>query len=198
MSAKRTNLDWPDIRRRLKASDQALDRAMRPDRRRIELAYERRARELAQRREQQPMAPGRLHLVCHLLQERYAIDARQIAEIVPMRGCSPIPGAPEMLLGVTSGRGEVWSVISLRSLLGLERESATIGGLLLLLRNCPGVGVRVDGADDLKWIADADFSAPGDTLRAELAAHCRGVTPDGLIHLNTDDLPLTNDGDIPA
>lgn len=197
MTAKRANLDWPDIRRRLQASDQALDRAMRPDRQRVESVYDLRARELAQRREHQPEAPRRLYLVCHLLHERYAIDVRQIEEIVPLRGCSPIPGAAAILLGVAAARGEVWSVISLRAILGLERESATIGGLLLLLRNSDGVGVRVDAADDLTWIADQDFSALAGTRRPELAAHCRGVTADGLIQLNMGDLPLTNDGDVP-
>jgi purine-binding chemotaxis protein CheW len=51
--------------------------------------------------------------------ERYALDIGQVLEITDLAGVTPVPGAPEAVLGVCNVRGEVLPLLSLARLLSL-------------------------------------------------------------------------------
>jgi purine-binding chemotaxis protein CheW len=55
--------------------------------------------------------------------EQYALPVEQVAEVVEIEAVTPVPGAPESLLGLRNLRGEIVSVIDLASVLGLHADS---------------------------------------------------------------------------
>ncbi|KVE38426.1 chemotaxis protein CheW [Burkholderia sp. TSV86] len=57
-----------------------------------------------------------LFLVFHLDDERYALDATQIAEVLPLAGMKAIPGAPAWAAGILMHRGEPVPVIDVTRL----------------------------------------------------------------------------------
>ena len=51
--------------------------------------------------------------------ERYALDVEDVLEITELEELTPVPGAPETVLGVCNVRGEILPLLSLARLLGL-------------------------------------------------------------------------------
>jgi purine-binding chemotaxis protein CheW len=51
--------------------------------------------------------------------EQYALAVDHVTEVVVLDELTPIPGAPEWMLGVCNLRGEVLSVVDLAAVLGL-------------------------------------------------------------------------------
>src|SRR5262245_41247437 len=64
-----------------------------------------------------------LFLICELGRDRYAVDARQVAEILPLVGVKQLPQAPPAVAGLLNYRGAPVPVIDL-SPLTLGRAAA--------------------------------------------------------------------------
>lgn len=75
------------------------------------------------------------HLVCACGTERYGIPLTAVAQILPMRPCTPVPGAVPALLGVIALSGRIVGVLGLARALGRpEPAPADGGGHLVVLR----------------------------------------------------------------
>ena len=62
-----------------------------------------------------------LHILFHIGPERYALDSREVAEVVPMVQFKEIPGAPDYVLGIFLYRGQPTPVLDLSRLAGKPR-----------------------------------------------------------------------------
>lgn len=117
-------------------SDQALksDRAFKSDR---DLVAERTAA-LAQRRVfSAGPETGIDHLVCACGAERYGLPLAAVAHVLPMRPCTPMPGAVPALLGLIALSGRIVGVLGLARALGRPEsppEGERGGGHLVVLR----------------------------------------------------------------
>lgn len=80
-----------------------------------------------------------LFLVFELEQDRYALDARQIVEVLPLVDVKHIPGAPPAVAGLFTYRGALVPVIDL-SELTLGRPAARRLSTRLVLVHYPGPG----------------------------------------------------------
>lgn len=113
-------LDWQDIHARLERASAAAE-APSPERARAIL--ERRARELARAPESLPSPAEVLEVVRFTLaDDRYALETRHIREVVRLTDVTPVPGAPESLLGVVNLRGEVLALFDLRRIFGIPAD----------------------------------------------------------------------------
>jgi purine-binding chemotaxis protein CheW len=73
-----------------------------------------------------------VQLVVFLLGERYyAFHGDHIKEIVPVTDITYVPGMPDYLLGVINVRGEIESVLDLRSVLSLPAGTVANRAVLL-------------------------------------------------------------------
>jgi chemotaxis-related protein WspB len=77
-----------------------------------------------------------LFLIFELGKDRYALDARQIAEVLPLVGVKQIPRAPQAMTGLFNYRGAPVPVIDL-SQLTLGRPSARRLSTRLVLVHYP-------------------------------------------------------------
>ncbi|MDZ4333181.1 MAG: chemotaxis protein CheW [Pseudomonas sp.] len=58
-------------------------------------------------------AKGELHLRFHLGEDRYAISAREVAEVLPLRQLKQVPETPDWVAGVFQHRGRMIPVLDL-------------------------------------------------------------------------------------
>lgn len=92
----------------------------------------------------------RAFLTFEIDQVIYAVDIGAVAEAVPMRGCSKVPGAPAAVQGVINLRGEICPVVDLAGLLGAETADPKSGQILVLRGGHRPVGARVERIDAIR------------------------------------------------
>jgi purine-binding chemotaxis protein CheW len=159
---KRATIDWRAIHDRLRASERALEEALTPNQQRVGDAYRQRAARLASVEINRKLAsPGFPALVFRLGQERYAIEIKELAEVLPFARCVPVPGASRQFLGVINLRGELRAVLDLRNLLAPSDGGNGAAGFVLMLRH-PGkeIGLKVDHIEELREIRQEDLMPP--------------------------------------
>jgi purine-binding chemotaxis protein CheW len=154
-------IDWPEAHARLDRWQRALAGVG-------ERSPEEVARILADRAaalalpppEAAPASPaGSLDLlVLALAEERYAVEAAQVVEVVVPRELTPLPLVPDFLLGAVYHQGRMVPVFDLRRLMGLAGQAWTAGtpvvvveteGIVFGLRADAVTGTRRLGAQEL-------------------------------------------------
>ena len=176
-------IDWEATRQRLQASQLALERSL-SDEGRLERVLQERARQLAQRKTGMQREGDRLMLLVFSVgQQRYALEVASLARVLPLTSCTPVPGAPEELVGLINVGGEITSVLDLARLLKLPGASERRGYVLLLRTSQAAVGLRVNELPSIE-------NVPQDSLRAGYEGHrladsplVQATMPDGLVLL---------------
>jgi purine-binding chemotaxis protein CheW len=171
LKLKKAGIDWGQVRDRLRVSESAVEEAQAASPRRIEDAYRRRAVWLAKgHAERKAVSTGLPVLVFRLAKERYAIELKELAEVLPFAGCAPVPGSPQFL-GAINLRGELRAVVDLGRLLLSSAGENSDAGFVLILRNQnsrPGghgvgaqeIGVKVDDIQELREIQPEELTLP--------------------------------------
>lgn len=148
----------------------------------------RRATALARSKGVAQATAGAAHVVFVLGGERYAVDARTVLEVAPLRSFTPLPASAAPLHGLTYWRGHVITILDLRAMLGvrvrgvadLARAVVVDNGqepFAFLVEATAGVA-RVDSAALLPLPA-------GEGTRSGLVA---GATLEGMLVLDSPEL----------
>ena len=114
----------------------------------VEQILERRARALAVEPEGEEVSDRVALLLFRIEHEWYAVRLDCVREIFQDYEITPIPCVPEFVLGVTSVRGEILSVIDPARLMSLGTTSAAAGALL------PGLVVSEGGVTTALVVAE--------------------------------------------
>ena len=75
------------------------------------------------------------HVLFVLDDTQYAVPMENVLELQRLPRVTPLPSVPEWLRGVTNLRGEVLSVVDLRSLLGLPPAESSVSQRLIVVRS---------------------------------------------------------------
>ena len=120
-SKRKTVIDWNGLRERLAQSRLSMERLSADDAGHDEQLLRERATALAAPvGEAAESADESIEVLCfQTAGERYAVEAIHVAQVYPMSRITTIPGLPDFVVGIIAARGEVLSVIDLRSLLDL-------------------------------------------------------------------------------
>ncbi len=89
----------------------------------------------------------RPYLVCTCGPDRYGLPLEAVAQVMPARACTTVPGAPPALIGLVARAGRVVSVLSLSAALGRSETSeagAGRGHFLILRGTGPAIALAVD------------------------------------------------------
>lgn len=78
---------------------------------------------------------GEKYLVFFLDRELYAVSTKQVAEVAPSLPVTPLPNAPEWLVGIANLRNEIISVVSLPRLLKKEKSTVSPKAKLVVLHS---------------------------------------------------------------
>jgi purine-binding chemotaxis protein CheW len=138
--------------------------------------------------------PTRAYLVCACGNDRFALALAQVAQVLPARPVTPLPGAPAAILGLIAISGRVVSLIALAQALGRAAAAASDEGHVVLLRGA-GVPValavdRVLGVADIAETTDVPaLSEAGLSPEAVSGYAPPGAGPDGEPGFVVVDLP---------
>lgn len=147
MSAKGLRIDWDEIRQQLERSRRAIAGMEETDPAAQQRILQERAAALASRttRTEQESEDGIEMLVIRIAGERYAFETAYVGQVYPMLPLTAIPGVPDFVVGIVSARGEVLSVIDLRSLLDLPLARLEDPGAIVVLQSeTMEVGILVE------------------------------------------------------
>jgi purine-binding chemotaxis protein CheW len=106
----------------------------------------------------------------------HAVETRHVREIVRLVDLTPVPGAPDTLLGLVPVRGEVVAVFDLRRLLALEGRGAPPSRLVVLGGEHLELAVAVDAVNDITLVDLATLREP--PIAGSLV---RGLTADTVL-----------------
>jgi chemotaxis-related protein WspB len=130
-----------------------------------------------------------LFLLLQLDGDRYALDIREIAEVLPLVDCQAIPGAPSGVVGIIDYGGEPVPIIDLSRLLANRPAHRRLSTRIVLIR--PGTdssgpklfGVIAERATDTVRRSPGDFRPL--QLDGPSAPYLSGVALDaeGPVHL---------------
>jgi purine-binding chemotaxis protein CheW len=181
-------IDWQEARRRLDRLAAATNgsSALAPEQARAVL--EERARALARVPPQAPDASEVVPVVTFTLAgERYAVEARCVREVTRVGERTPVPGAPDFLVGVVNLRGEILAVFDLRKFFGLAPGAVTEQSRILVLGGDRAeFGVLADEAHEVGTLRTADVLEPPASVAGVSREYLRGVTAEALAVLDGD------------
>ena len=112
-------------------------------------------------------ADGIPHLVCACGTERYGLPLSAVVQVLPMRPCTPVPGAVPALLGLIALSGRIVGVVDLARALG--RPGAGSGaeapaGHLVVVRGIHPLALAVDRVLGISWGAGSVAKALSDEV----------------------------------
>jgi purine-binding chemotaxis protein CheW len=116
------------------------------------------------------------YLAFGLAGETYAVQIGNVAEILRLPSITPVPRAPETVLGVISVRGRLVTVVDLRRRFQLPPAVMDRKSRILLTDAGTGelVGLLVDEVQQV-WRLATEEIEPASVLGGEQAAHVAGI-----------------------
>jgi purine-binding chemotaxis protein CheW len=179
-------INWKQVRKRLDQATAATEAALRLSPERARQVLEERAQVLARAPTQAPLASEVLEVATfNLAQEHYAIETRYIREVVRLADYTPIPGAPNFLVGVINLRGEILAVIDLRKVLSIQEKGLTdLARVLVLGGERAEFGIQADAVHEVRILRTDEILEPPGSAAGVGREFLRGVTNDTLIVLD--------------
>lgn len=114
-------------------------------------------------------------LVFGLGGENYCADIKSIKSVVRVESVTRVPNMPEFVIGIMNLRGEIISVLDIRSIFALPQKKRT-GSSRVIVTEAWGSQVGII-ADDVKQAIDIEEDAiqpPLATISGKLASYTRG------------------------
>jgi purine-binding chemotaxis protein CheW len=178
-------IDWAALRRRLAGTADGMAAAGELDEGAERALLVRRAERLARPPPSSLETGGALQVVTFSLgRERYGIESAYVREVVRFTDFTPVPGAPEFLVGVTGLRGELLAIVDLRALLGVQQQGITdLSRIIVLGGERAEFGLLADSTHELKLLPAGQLLEPAAAAGLERQL-LRGVTAEALIVLD--------------
>jgi purine-binding chemotaxis protein CheW len=112
----------------------------------------------------------------------YAVAIHNVAEIAYLPEITSLPNVPEWILGVANLRGDLISIIDLRSFFGLDWQTPTASTRLLVGKTTPEdvtVGLLVDQAHGIRYLAVDQIEKPTADIDSKIASYLYGAYDEG-------------------
>jgi purine-binding chemotaxis protein CheW len=121
--------------------------------------------------------------------EKYAIDCCFVSEVAALGEYAPLPDAPAFILGVTSIRGRIVSIVDLGRFFDLPSVGLTDRNRVLVL-SLEGMelGLLADSVDSVRRIFVDELAEALPTLTGARERLCRGILPEGRVLLHAQNL----------
>ena len=112
----------------------------------------------------------------YLDKERYGINVMQVQEVLRVTEITPVPGAPEYVLGIINLRGNVVTVIDTRQRFRLpQREMDDSTRIVIIETENQVVGILVDSVAEVVELRASEIEAAPNVGTEESARFIQGV-----------------------
>lgn len=120
------------------------------------------------------------YLTFHLGREEYAIEVRQVREIIGLQEMTAVPQTAPYMKGVINLRGRVIPIVSLRLKLGMPEDAYTARSCIIVVdlkleSGIVAVGLMVDGVSEVMALRAEDMEDPPDFGRGRTAPYLLGM-----------------------
>lgn len=185
---KSRSLNWEEARERLRKAGAALEEATKLSPERARDLMERRARDLARPPQTDAGPRGSEDFVVFTLgEERYALAARSVREVVRLVDLAALPGVASHFAGVTNVRGEIILVVDLRSFFGIPAKGVTdLSRVIVLGNGAPEFGLLADAVHEVLSLRREDIEDPPESISGIGREYLTGLTREATIVLNPD------------
>jgi len=178
-------IDWPVVRERLARSQAATAAALELPPERVRALMDERARALARPPAPREAADVRDVLTFALGVERYGIETRYVREVVRLADFSPVPGAPEFVLGVTNLRGDILCLVDLRKFFDVSSKGLTdLSRMVVMGIERAEFGILVDETFEIARLRQDEIVSPLESVTGVGREYLLGVTREALIALD--------------
>ena len=178
-------INWADVRERLARAQAAATAALEPPPERVRALMDERARALARPPAQSEETDAIAVMTFALGTERYAIETEYAREVVRLTDFSPVPGAPDFVLGVTNLRGEVLYLVDLRKFFDVPSKGLTdLSRIVVVGIETAEFGILVDEAFEMATLRPNDVVPPSESVAGIGREYLLGVTREALIVLD--------------
>ena len=111
----------------------------------------------------------------------YGVPETFVTEVARVPAVTAVPHVPQWVRGVANLRGDIISVVDLRSFIGLEGTSPHTGRLVVvrLIDEEFSAGLLVDGVEQIAAVPFDDVRPPAGPVEGELAPYLTGVAQVG-------------------
>lgn len=97
-------------------------------------------------------------IVFALGEERYGVDISQVKEIIRPTTITRIPNAPEFIEGVVNLRGQITTIINLRTRFGKEtKETDSETRIIVVEYENAVIGMIVDTVNEVKYLSSKNI-----------------------------------------
>jgi purine-binding chemotaxis protein CheW len=111
-----------------------------------------------------------------LADELFGVNALQVQEILPYQEITPVPLAPEYVKGLINLRGQIVTVLDLRSRLGFDPlDDETTGTNLIVTSDEGPLSVFVDQIANVLDLQTEQLLPPPGTVRGVAVQHIQAV-----------------------
>lgn len=178
MNEARPAIDWQEAYARLERARRALETGGDLPAEEVKRVLSDRARALARPVEEAPAPTEVLDLlVFSLAGERYAVETAHVVEVLPLRGLTPVPCTPPLVLGVVNHRGRILPVLDFRRLFQLAGGEVTEGSRVVAVEaGGMAFGVFAEAVAGTVRIGAQGLAPPPAGLTGAHQAFIRGVT----------------------
>lgn len=181
-------IDWQAVHERMARAQAETRSALALPPERAAAVMDERARLLARSPADAKPSGEVLELLTFALgRERYAIETRFVREVTRLLDFTPVPGAPEFVLGITNLRGEVLAIIDLRKFFGATEKGLTdLSRLVVLGTAATEFGVLADAVHAIDRLSAAEVLDAPESIAGIGREYLRGVTRRALIVIEGD------------
>jgi purine-binding chemotaxis protein CheW len=125
----------------------------------------------------QHVPEGQRHLLLTIASGHYAVLEAFVTELERVPAITAVPHVPAWVRGVTNLRGDILSVIDMRTFLGLESTSPHTARMLVvrLLGEEFSAGLLVDAVDRIVAVPPDEIRPPESVLDESLTPYVSGV-----------------------
>jgi purine-binding chemotaxis protein CheW len=122
-------------------------------------------------------AHGHRYVLLSIATAHYAVREVFVTELERVPKITPVPHVPSWVRGVTNLRGDILSVIDMRTFLGLEASASQSARMLVvrLLNEDFATGLLVDSVDRIVSVPPDQITPPESTLDGPLALYLTGM-----------------------
>jgi purine-binding chemotaxis protein CheW len=116
-------------------------------------------------------------LIFSLSNEQYAVPLLKVKEVIALTETTPVPYSPPYFKGIMNLRGQVISVIDLRTKLKMPKADASVETAIIILDLSPlSLGVIVDSVESVLAVNASEIQPPPDVGGVNTTNYIRGVT----------------------
>lgn len=185
-SEKWAAIDWTEVHRRLEAARQKVEQGWKPSAQEKSNILKERAKALAIESVTEGEAEDRIDLLeFKVSSECYGFELKFVREVCPLKELTPLPCAPQFVIGVINVRGQIIPVNDIRGIFGLPQKGLTeLDKVIILKDEDMELGVLADAVIGVGSVPVSGIQPPPPTLTGIREEYLRGVTGDRLVLLD--------------